>query len=119
MNKEETLEIKDSMMTMDKKYKKRATELFKKAVDQLSLEQYDKVGNDEGQEVYREVRHVVLVFEDLEDPKVLEWGLRVSKNTIEEHRELENSGVLIVSFMGDEIVGTRVIDIDEALRLIS
>jgi len=116
MNKEGILELKDKPMDlMNKEYTKKATEFFKKALDQLSLDQYEEVKDSEG----REVHHVVLVFEDLNDPNLLKWGLRISKNTIEEHRELENSGVLIVSFMGDELVGTRVIDIDEALSLIS
>jgi hypothetical protein len=113
MNKEEIVKIKDHPMS--KVYTKRATDLFKKAVDQLSLDQYEEVKDYKG----REVHHVVMVFEDLNDPEFSEWALKVSKRTIEEHRELENSGVLIVSFMGEEIVGTRVIGIDEALSLIS
>ena len=113
MNKEEILRLKDH--PINKVYTKKATEFFKKAVNQLSLDQYYEVKDDEG----REVHHVVMVFEDLNDPSLLEWGLKISKNTIEEHRELENSGVLIVSFMGDKVVGTRVIGIDEALSLIS
>jgi hypothetical protein len=113
MNKEEVLSLKDH--PMNKVYTKKATEFFKKAVNQLSLDQYYEVKDGEG----REVHHVVMVFEDLNDPGLLEWGLKISKSAIEEHRELENSGVLIVSFMGDEVVGTRVIDIDEALSLIS
>jgi len=113
MNKEEILKLKDH--PMNKEYTKRATEFFKKAVDQLPLYEHDGVKDEED----REAHHVVMVFEDLNDPKFSEWALKISKSTIEEHRELENSGVLIVSFMGDEIVGTRVIDIDEALSLIS
>jgi hypothetical protein len=113
MNKEEVLSLKDH--PMNKVYTKKATEFFKKAVNQLSLDQYYEVKDGEG----REVHHVVMVFEDLNDPDFSEWALKISKRTIEEHRELENSGVLIVSFMGDEVVGTRVIDIDEALSLIS
>jgi hypothetical protein len=113
MNKEEILRLKNH--PMNKVYTKKATEFFKKAVNQLSLDQYYEVKDDE----VREVHHVVMVFEDLNDPSLLEWSLKISKRTIEEHRELENSGVLIVSFMGDEVVGTRVIDIDEALSLIS
>ena len=113
MNKEEILRLKDH--PMNKVYTKKATKFFKKAVNQLSLDQYYEVKDDED----REVHHVVMVFEDLNDPEFSEWALKISKRTIEEHRELENSGVLIVSFMGDEVVGTRVIDIDEALKLIS
>jgi len=110
---EEILKLKDH--PMNKVYTKRATELLKKAVNQLSLDQYEEVKDDEG----REVHHVVMVFEDLNDPEFSKWALKISKRTIEEHRELENSGVLIVSFMGDELVGTRIVDIDEALSLIS
>ncbi len=117
MNKEEILKLKDH--PMNKEYTKRATEFLKKALDQLPLYEYDGVKDEEGQEVHHEVHHVVMVFEDLNDPEFSEWALKVSKRTIEEHRGLENSGVLIVSFMGDELVGTRVIEIDEALRLIS
>jgi hypothetical protein len=112
VSKDEILELKEH--PMNKEYTKKATEFFKKTVDQLSLD-YDNVKNEEG----REVHHVVMVFEDLNDPDVLKWGLKISKRIIEEHRELENSGVLIVSFMGGEVVGTRIIDIDEALSLIS
>ncbi len=113
MNKEEFLALKDH--PMNKEYTKRATEFLKKALDKLSLDQYEEVKDNED----REVHHVVMVFEDLNDPEFSDWALKISKRTIEEHRELENSGVLIVSFVGDELVGTRVIDIDEALSLIS
>jgi len=113
VNKEEILRLKD--YPMNKVYTKKATEFLKKSLDQLSLDQYYEIKDEEG----REVHHVVMVFEDLNDPGFLKWSLKISKNTIEEHRKLENSGVLIVSFMGNELVGTRVIDIDEALRLIS
>jgi hypothetical protein len=112
MTNQEILKLKKH--PMNKKYTEKATEFFKKAIDQLSLD-YDNVKDDEGREVY----HVVMVFEDLNDPDLLKWGLKVSKRTIEEHRELENSGVLVVSFMGDEVVGTRIISTDEALSLIS
>jgi hypothetical protein len=113
MNKEEILRLKNH--PMNEVYTKKATEFLKKALDQLSLDQHYEVKDDEG----REVHHVVMVFEDLNDPDFSEWALKISKRTIEEHRELENPGVLIVSFMGDEVVGTRVMDIDEALSLIS
>jgi hypothetical protein len=113
MNKEEITNLKDH--PMNKEYTKRVTEFLKKALDQLPLYQ-DYELEDEGG---REVHHVVMVFEDLNDPEFSEWALKISKRTIEEHREMENSGVLIVSFMGDKVVGTRVIGIDEALSLIS
>jgi hypothetical protein len=113
MKKEEILELKDH--PMNKEYTKKATEFLKKAMDQLPLYEHYEVKDKES----REVHHVVMVFEDLNDPEFSEWALKVSKRTIEEHRELENSGVLIVSFMGDKVVGTRVLDIDEALSLIS
>jgi hypothetical protein len=113
MNKEEITNLKDH--PINNEYTKKATEFFKKAVDQLPLYEHYEVEDEEG----REVHHVVMVFEDLNDPEFSKWAMKVSKRAIEEHRELKNSGVLIVSFMGDKVVGTRVIDVDEALSLIS
>lgn len=99
-----------------KDYKEKVRKMFERVSEHLLYEGDEELDIEEEQAY--EKRHLVLVFDDVNDPGLLEWSLRVSKRTIEEHRELENSGVLVVTFLGEEMVDTRIMSIEEALRLI-
>ena len=103
----------------EKVYKAKATEMFDQIMNFLNdLQEEGKVAPEDNLNKLNNPKHLVLVLEDLDNPDFLKWFIRKSENLIKEHKELVNSGVLVASFKEGELVNTRIMGIEEALKMI-